>query len=105
MASIEALRTLERQATPGPWEVRDGAPHDVLTSWEEGRRGKLIIAEHAGPDGALIAATRNALPALLDVAHAAAAIRENPAGKNEHRRLHAALKRLDAAEALHPNGQ
>ena len=48
--TIKSLRALERQATPGPW-VNDLGPD---------------------PDAALIAAARNALPALLAVAEAAA---------------------------------
>jgi hypothetical protein len=61
------LRRLAEQATPGPWTARGEAPRDVLTVWEEGERGRLIVCEHAGPDAEFIAACDpQTIIALLD---------------------------------------
>lgn len=65
---ITDLRAKLAGGTPGPWEtdIQPGHQDDVLTSWITDDGGRLVIAEHAGPDAALIAAAVNALPALLD---------------------------------------
>lgn len=62
--TIEELRELERAATEGPWRYkRDGS----LWHWVV-RPGSYDMT---ASDAALIAAMRNALPALLDFVKAA----------------------------------
>ena len=68
------LRELENAATPGPWVT-------VMTDWSPGNSSVVpqnapgvIAVEIATADAALIAAARNALPLLLDVADAARAL-------------------------------
>lgn len=73
----QKLREMEAAATPGPWTVYGGAnteePYSALFSITELdkrlERDDLgedyEIGDEAQPDAALIATTRNALPALL----------------------------------------
>ena len=85
---IDDLRRLEKAATPGDWlvdrdERRDGA-HQVIAPYSRSPDGTGTIcfmahgwsedADDANP--ALIAAARNALPLLLDVAEADVELRE-----------------------------
>lgn len=76
MTTLDELRRLEQAATPGVWSVSHsiGAP-EVVT--RERRVAKVLY--HGGSEdrlpeknAALIAAARNALPALLRVAGIAA---------------------------------
>lgn len=63
---IERLRELEKAATPGPWDEDDIG--DIT-----GLHGRCVCDfVPMAADRGLIAANRNALPALLDVAEAAA---------------------------------
>jgi hypothetical protein len=75
---IDELRRLEAAATPRPWHVADGARY-VTTKPDEA--GKVIARGNANgvENAALIAATRNALPLLLDVVEAAREYRYYPA--------------------------
>lgn len=90
---IEELKRLNEQATSGPWgafggsifttaevedAVRDGEIVAVATTgfvtlhegyWKDGLIGTPI--PNRGPDAALIASARNALPILLEIAEAA----------------------------------
>ena len=71
MTDPDELRRLEKAATPGPWAVEsDGVYNDT--------RSYMVVplgdSEQDDADAALIAAMRNALPALLDVAEAAQAV-------------------------------
>ena len=66
-----SLQGLLASTTPGPWIVRETAPWDVLTEWEENDpipRGRLIICEHAGVDASLIALAPDAVALLVDMA-------------------------------------
>jgi hypothetical protein len=92
---IERLEALAEKATPRPWVARPDAPFDVLTEWEDGRRGQLVVCEHAGPDAEFIAATVNALPDLLALARAAKVLDDGPAlGGRLAANLHDALEPL-----------
>jgi hypothetical protein len=93
MSTIERLRALLAEATPGPWRHgplfweawatdADGAmtvrvaevPHGGYDPESDRMRGVFVdpgIDRSREPDAALIAAAVNALPALLDVAEAA----------------------------------
>src|SRR4051812_20452515 len=77
----EMLRALLENATPGPWEPFNGhvsalkddvpAQYDVLTEDEQSDLlayygGDMVCESCNQADGALIAAVRNLLPALLD---------------------------------------
>lgn len=68
---LDALEALEKAATEGPWEVRaDHTEPRLNTIWtSEGQIGTLIARTCFAPasvqNAELIAATRNALPALL----------------------------------------
>jgi hypothetical protein len=132
---IVALRELEQQATPGPWQADASEPADVVV-WTaddprwianigNGQRQTAILApdvvdpstesllrnvfEADTADAALIAAMRNALPALLDVAEAAWRWRTWPAqaidehGHDEEGVLGELLAALDRLHA--PVGQ
>ncbi len=81
---IEKLTDLERAATPGPWTFDgDRWGGDIYGPDPE---ADYVAVDHEGispsvrhaPDGELIAASRNALPALLEVARAAAAYLDRP---------------------------
>ena len=78
MKTIERLRELEKAATPAPWGIdhdkRDGGVDQIV----ECRSGRTLTVAFGTSDGneddfPLIAATRNALPALLAVVEAQAA--------------------------------
>ena len=91
--TVEQLRQLEQAATPGPWG--DDGPwfhseHDpthLVTTYPERTAVAIMPPRHLASerdvasgadsrpaDARLIAAARNALPALLDVAEAAQAV-------------------------------
>ncbi len=88
--AIARLRALHEAATPAPWDaaaiggrkvpaavfVADRDVAHVYTGTGPGRMVAQAFAEDEGhiANAALIAAMRNALPALLDVAEAAAVI-------------------------------
>jgi hypothetical protein len=79
MKPLEELRELEAKATPGPWEAIPGGepPHVIDGQTAFDVLGPYPLQDDAGggwmteENAALIAAMRNALPALLDVAEAA----------------------------------
>jgi len=56
------LRRLMAEATVAPWETTG----DLIGRYEAGRPWEMIAAATLHADAALIAAMRNALPALLD---------------------------------------
>lgn len=74
MSDLEKIRRLLSEATEGPWEVEVGGPEfgedeycDGITS----NSGQIVETDSGVyppslPDARLIAAMRNALPALLD---------------------------------------
>lgn len=71
MSASENLRALDGAMTPGPWALRAEPPYDLLTLWEETDpvpRGRLILAQNTRHDGAQLAALRNALPLIADLA-------------------------------------
>jgi len=69
---LDELKRLDAEATPGPWRDTDYGVERV------GVYGEIVEDPRMGePDRALIAAARNALPALLAVAEAAEAIHVN----------------------------
>lgn len=73
--NIKELRRLERAATPGPWETTTWDGLLYVASVQQ-LQGSYVCELGIGSDGAerdaaLIAAARNALPALLRVAEAA----------------------------------
>ena len=70
---MPGLRDILDAATPGPWVVREQAPWDVLTEWEENDpfpRGRLVICEHAGVDAPLIALAPELAALCLDMGEA-----------------------------------
>ena len=80
--NVEQLRQLEQAATPGPWSdpyYVDDEPGDNGGWVHNGREGSaeyavaltLPYSPKMRDDAELIAAMRNALPALLDVAETA----------------------------------
>lgn len=95
MKLLEQLRALLRNATPGPWK------HDLGNADVEGPRpGRAEVCvrgEHGNYHAnlELIAATRNALPLLLDVVETVARFRDDPEGEGWDE-VRAALDRLDA---------
>lgn len=103
--TIARLRALEAEATPGPWtfsEWEDGVV-TVDRVHDDGLDPVAIMAAGTtDSDAALTAASRNALPALLDVAEAARAFRDGTyAGGRAYSGgdLIAALARLEAPGA------
>ncbi len=95
---IERLSELERAATPGPWHVKaasDGCWWLILEGGPLVASGFTERVENAD----YIAASRNALPALLEVARAAETLvfdapHDDERGPAEEA-LHAALSALD----------
>ena len=83
MKGLDDLRALEAAATPGPWSESHhhvwwtpaDAPEFPLASLDtdDEHYGFSSTGRRKDADAALIAAARNALPALLDVADAARA--------------------------------
>lgn len=97
--NIKELRRLERAATPGPWETTTWDGLLYVASVQQ-LQGSYVCELGIGSDGAerdaaLIAAARNALPALLRVAEAA---RELAAGPESTAwdELYAAIAALEA---------
>jgi hypothetical protein len=70
--ALKRLRALEKAATPGPWAVEDGksvvAMFGDVDVYAQSVSSTRAVDES---DAALVAAARNALPLLLDVAEAA----------------------------------
>jgi hypothetical protein len=74
---IDELERLLAEASPGPWEAK----RDYSKDWLIAGHGKILVdSMDSGPHGErdirLIAAARNALPALLRVARAARELEE-----------------------------
>ena len=92
MLDLDALKRLEKAATPKPWEQ----------DFDEGRAAMYVLAGekaliecYAGPhDAAFIAALRNAAPELIEVYRAAKAwsARKLNASNALEMRLRAALR-------------
>ena len=106
MDVIERLRALEQAATPGPWTWVE--PHSVIhdVETEVAPRVEVPVAAIEGlfrmrhANGELIAAMRNAFPALLDVVEAASDVlgldsSYNGDGGSRYPALAAALAALD----------
>lgn len=95
--TIEELRRLESQATPGPWHI-DGAETDNIIALRNDKQQVLVINGKRRGDAAFIAALRNAAPALLRVAELAAAVADmwDPRGSDEMHELRSALAALEA---------
>ena len=68
MTTITELRQLHQQATPRPWKATTAC--DVI----QAEKGGLLAESYGEANTVLIAAMRNALPALLDIAEAAKTI-------------------------------
>jgi hypothetical protein len=65
---VARLRSLDIEATPGPWAVPSWDPHQVLPeAWIDANifASDLIVAIHNSADAALIAAMRNTWPAIV----------------------------------------
>ncbi len=92
---IARLRALHEAATPGPWF---GGPGESVYAGEEHPRGSYIADTFGvgGDDAALIAAMRNALPALLDVAEAARDFADAECGGTAEEHARRILHALDA---------
>lgn len=74
---IETLRRLHGEATPGPWYATPhpkwtGAPHRIGTRPDVPHEHFGELARMGAKNAALVVAMERALPALLDVAEAAA---------------------------------
>lgn len=89
------LRRLHEAATPGPWETsRIGdEPYMRLETKDQGLQISAFLGAITAQEGnmALIAAMRNALPALLSIAEAAEAWLERGSTLDTHAALRAAL--------------
>ena len=110
--TIDELRRLLAEATPGPWETDEFDPGTVTVLQSSPKTEALCVADLADgatdrPDAnaALIVAAVNALPALLRVAEAAAVVCDpmvEGAGGDRWWEEHAALRdALNALEADH----
>jgi hypothetical protein len=67
---VARLRSLDTEATPGPWAVSPRDRNLVLPkAWADDKGGPFprppFVAIHATRDAALIAAMRNAFPAMV----------------------------------------
>lgn len=76
MSVLDELRALEAQATPAPWTWDEDG--DLMAEWELEPRDGTVVAgigssgdRPTDADAAFIAAARNVLLALLDIAEAA----------------------------------
>lgn len=97
MNTLDRLKELLAQATPGPWEVNpDGAEEwwysDTILG--EGGAGGAVASCTKG-NAPLVVTAINALPALLEVAEAATSYIEDAVDGN---RLRSALAKLEAVE-------
>lgn len=98
MSDLDKLEQLEKAATPGPWNadyVQAAIRHlsrnvdpDYYCTEEQSLSGNGDVFNRR-EDGPLIAAARNALPALLAVARAAEALHgeDAPVDMSETQRL------------------
>ena len=118
-AEIAALREIEQRATPGPWihgdrfdgpdgDTGGGYANDAVLAMPD-LRAVLGPSCRSGADARLIAAIRNAAPALLAAAEDAARLREEVAylsmGKDtalamEHEAVVEAARLREEANAL-----
>ncbi len=92
---LERLASLEAKATPGPWWSEDEPNPYIFAA--NNASGTVMATRYfaTSEDGVLIAAARNVLPTLLDVA--AAAERHLRFSGCDAVELRAALSRLDEA--------
>lgn len=108
-ARLEELRQLREAGTPGPWRYDGGWP--TIRAEASTYYGEFIAEVHKSnhgpepaqdrPNAALIVAAVNALPALLDIAEAAAAhIEADPNGSmtENEKRMADALDRLNTED-------
>lgn len=104
MDTLTHLRQLETFATPKPW--RGNQTTHIIESAPATEVCRIVISQE---DVEFIAAARNALPFLLDVAEAARLVEAyEQAGGTEwwdaHSRLYEALVRLEGALDAPPCG-
>lgn len=74
--SLDKLRQLEREATPGHWHaipIGDGPQRDIIW-FEEDFPNREAAWEQQERNAAFITAMRDAFPALLDMAETAKAV-------------------------------
>ncbi len=94
--NLDELRRLHKAATPAPWAVATDRQGDYLVAHHEAAVCDLLDSTLAArQDARLIAAARNALPALLRVAEAARRLAAGPES-TAWDELYAALAALDA---------
>lgn len=99
---LERLDALEKAATLGPWESDDA---------DNGKGGQLVYSDDHGigeyetlaltvnpSDGVLIAAARNALPALLAVARAADELSDDVGVEMDDERLPYVLVQINRVD-------
>lgn len=102
-ATVEALRALEAAATPGPWDSEDGESVGHGDQWiahMSNHNPEHPDYARVAVDAELIAAARNALPALLAVAEEAERLRARLASRdNEVADLDARLAALQTKAA------
>ena len=88
----DRLRELAENATPGPWEYPGellGLPCTTVFAGDPKRTHAAYVAEMGPQDGAFIAASRQAVPALLDMLDQAEAERDQAqAALDRVRELH-----------------
>jgi hypothetical protein len=75
--TLDELERLERAATPGPWTVAENFGTDRPT-WYVMNGDSVVAVFNRKEDAAAFAAPRNALPALIECARAALAVRRTP---------------------------
>lgn len=79
--TLDEIRALCEAATPGPWCATQVDPATIYTPTIQTKDGGLLtcMMDYGGnrEDARLIAAARTLLPALLDVAEAAARLSDN----------------------------
>lgn len=93
--NLAELRRLHEQATPAPWNV-GYAPNGAHITGPRTWRTGLYDAK----DAALIAAARNAFPALVDIAEAALAYEMHPKSADHWTPAEMLKERLALREAL-----
>lgn len=99
MSNLDDLAKLEQAATGGKWEARRLNAGGMTLVEAHGDFGKTNVTTFMRPaSAALIAAARNALPALLKVARAAKEVNKTylpEAGPGCRKELDSALRELE----------
>jgi hypothetical protein len=80
---VARLRSLDTEATPGPWALSPRDRNLVLPkAWADDKGGPFprppFVAIHATRDAALIAAMRNAFPAMVTLLEGVLDCRKKP---------------------------